>query len=216
MVTIRIYQILQSIERKKLNRFTKFINSPYFNINKSLNKLGELLVTSIKSEKVYLIEYPTLSTYKNGNKTNYCEAMLTRVFEVERFWTSDGVGQVDETEAKWVVDYAIPRLNNAINKACQEYNWNYIGGVLDKFEGRGLCVGNKFKESWYKGNPFPRTLPNNNGPYGRWVRQAKESKEIQECHGFNVKKCRTMFSMGMVHPNEFGHKAIAESFLSIF
>ena len=180
------------------------------------DKLQRAIVNAnIDPSNVYFMEYPTLCTYKNGNKTDYCNAMLTRVVEIARPG-SDGVGLIDRTEAKWVVDYAVPKLNQEVSKACNKYNWNYIGGISKKFEGRGMCVGSKFQKSWYKGNPFPRKLPNNAGPYGRWVRHAKESKEIQGCDGADVKKCKTRHTMGMVHPNEFGHKAIAESFLTYY
>ena len=169
----------------------------------------------INSSKVYIMEYPNLSTYKDGNQTKYCEEMLTRVVEIARPG-DDGIGLIDREEAQWVVDYAVPKLNSEIKKASQKHKWNYIGGIVEKFDGRGLCVGSKFKKSWYKGNPFPKSLPSNEDPYRRWVRQAKESKEIQACHGSRKKKCKTRYTMGMVHPNEFGHQAIAQSFLSIF
>jgi len=51
LLNTRIYQILHSLERKKLNRFKKFINSPYFNINKGIIELGEMAVELIKEDK---------------------------------------------------------------------------------------------------------------------------------------------------------------------
>ncbi len=48
---MRIYQVLLKQERKKLNRFLKFVNSPYFNINQRIIDLAEYLIESIKSEK---------------------------------------------------------------------------------------------------------------------------------------------------------------------
>ena len=48
---MRIYLVLQKQNRKKLNRFLKFINSPYFNINKQIVGLAEYLIEAIKAEK---------------------------------------------------------------------------------------------------------------------------------------------------------------------
>lgn len=47
---MRIYQVLKNQERKKLNRFLKFIHSPYFNINQQITSLAEYLVEAIKTQ----------------------------------------------------------------------------------------------------------------------------------------------------------------------
>ncbi len=49
MISTRIYSILYSLERKDLNRFLKFIKSPYFNVNQNITELVIYLSDIIKS-----------------------------------------------------------------------------------------------------------------------------------------------------------------------
>ncbi len=49
MISTRIYSILLTLERKDLNRFLKFIKSPYFNVNQSITDLVSYLVEIIKT-----------------------------------------------------------------------------------------------------------------------------------------------------------------------
>ena len=50
MEGIRIYQLLSKASRPQLNRFEKFIASPYFNKNAPITALSEVLIQSIKTE----------------------------------------------------------------------------------------------------------------------------------------------------------------------
>ena len=49
MISTRIYSLMSSMERKNLNRFLRFIESPYFNVNQSITDLSVYLAQSIKS-----------------------------------------------------------------------------------------------------------------------------------------------------------------------
>ncbi|MEY4902701.1 MAG: hypothetical protein RLZZ292_516 [Bacteroidota bacterium] len=48
---MKLYTILQSFDKIELNRVEKYINSPYFNKNKALIQLFELLVKHLESKK---------------------------------------------------------------------------------------------------------------------------------------------------------------------
>ena len=49
MKNTRIYKLLRSLDRKILNRFLKFVNSPYFNVNKDIITLTTLVSSHIKN-----------------------------------------------------------------------------------------------------------------------------------------------------------------------
>ena len=136
MVTIRIYQILQSIERKKLNRFTKFINSPYFNINKSLIKLGELLVTSIKSEKVYQSKEEIWSQlfgdavpFEDLRFRKICNELLERF---ERFLVNEELNSLKLLQANLLLDSIKElKLNSLVDKQVKKSE-RIINREIDK------------------------------------------------------------------------------------
>ena len=51
MINTRIYKVLTSLDKPMLNRFSKFIHSPYHNVNEKISGLVDLLIEAIKSEK---------------------------------------------------------------------------------------------------------------------------------------------------------------------
>lgn len=51
MENTRIYKILTSLDRPMLNRFVKFIHSPYHNVNDNVTRIVEVLEESIKNQE---------------------------------------------------------------------------------------------------------------------------------------------------------------------
>lgn len=51
MLNIKVFKVLQSIGTKTMNRFQKYVISPYFNVNQELIKLFEIYQKIIKSPK---------------------------------------------------------------------------------------------------------------------------------------------------------------------
>lgn len=82
----RIYQILESLERKKLNRFKKFINSPYFNVNKSIILLGETLIESLKAD-IEIVSKESIWSKIHDDKTAYSDLKFRKLCNdlLERF-----------------------------------------------------------------------------------------------------------------------------------
>ena len=100
--------------------------------------------------------------------------------------------------------------NEVLKSQAQEFGWEYLR-VYDKFsaDGHGYCVGDYPHSEGYKGiyAEYPsadvlkyQTLHKNR----RWIRTFEESMSYQG------------FVEGFLHPNETGHRAIAETFLSAF
>ncbi len=50
MLDVKIYKALLNTEKKTRNRFSKYLNSPYFNANQEISKLNEILEDSIPNK----------------------------------------------------------------------------------------------------------------------------------------------------------------------
>ena len=122
--------------RDRLNRFTKFINSPYFNINKSLIKLGELLVTSIKSEKVYQSKEEIWSQlfgdavpFEDLRFRKICNELLERF---ERFLVNEELNSLKLLQANLLLDSIKElKLNSLVDKQVKKSE-RIINREIDK------------------------------------------------------------------------------------
>ena len=49
LADLKVFEFMSSLSTIELNRFKKFVESPYFNVNNSVIKLNELIIKQLKS-----------------------------------------------------------------------------------------------------------------------------------------------------------------------
>lgn len=72
----KTYAALSSLDSYKLNRFIKFLKSPYFNQNEVILLLGELLVQDIKNQNGTSLLEKQVLWHKLGQKGKYNDARI--------------------------------------------------------------------------------------------------------------------------------------------
>jgi len=122
----RIYQVLRLMERKELNRFRKFINSPYFNINPSIIQLGEALIDQLKSDEE-LPSKPEIWAHINSGVDyddlkfrKLCNDLLERF---ERFLVNEKLEEVNLLQANLLL-YALrdKKIDLLVDKQVKKSN----------------------------------------------------------------------------------------------
>lgn len=157
------------------------------------------------AEKVYILEYPNLGCIdKDNNEPRFCEVALDQSAGTSFFKKIFIKGEkIDQEEFKYSYNNILQPLNQKIRDAAkkhEKHGWICIDDV--EYCGHGICNGNRFNPSDYQGSKeSPPVSLNTILGKGRWVRRYKESNKIQG----NEK--------GTMHPNHYGHRAIAEGFL---
>ncbi|NNF22764.1 MAG: hypothetical protein HKN67_12540, partial [Saprospiraceae bacterium] len=96
MINTRIYNILKQLDKPFLNRFLKFIDSPYHNRNQKVTSLAQLLINNIKSpeklpgkQEIWEIIFES-NTYDDLKFRKLCNDVLERF---EKFLITE---QLDE------------------------------------------------------------------------------------------------------------------------
>lgn len=159
----------------------------------------------IKIAKSYITEYPDPGTEvrSDSGQVEECEEILEDVMwlvraEVEgrqwiRGWENPRAAELG-TELGFARKVFLPRLNAAIASAAQSYNWSYVGGISDGFQGHGYCVG-----------------PNDSPDPERYVVTAAIAVELQgPCTG----NCHRELTKGTLHPNQRGHLVYRDRILA--
>lgn len=136
MQNTRIYKILISFERKLLNRFGKFLNSPYFNMNSAVVTLGEEMIKAIKegsevqSKEYYwtLIQGKELA-YDDIKFRKLCNELLERL---ERFLINEQLDSEPLLQANLLLQSVKrSKINHLVDKQIKKSN-RLIEREIDK------------------------------------------------------------------------------------
>jgi len=145
-----------------------------------------LQISEINVRQTYITEYPDFTEDQNGP----CEKILTGF----RSGREIGTG-----ELTWAKSNFLDQVNSVMKTWSVANGWIYVDGIVTKSKGHGLC-----SEMLYNPTNYNPSHPVSD-PYAvnlRWFRGQKASRVIQ---GENIKK-----TLGVLHPNEFGYRAIKE------
>lgn len=180
---------------KELRLFDQFDGVDFFNAT-GLNSIVseyDKFNTALKQKlpniaDVYIIDYPPMA----GD----CD----EIFQYD-------AGTISRSEINFAVSELLIPLNNQVKAAAQRYGWNLI--ETNSFFGNrnAYCKhGEGYEGNLYPGMHVFYDTENGGQPNTsqnvRWVRTASESQRLQ--HDI----------FGVLHPNEFGHRAYAEAFLN--
>lgn len=149
----------------------------------------------------YITEYPDFSTDWDGDR---CDEIGRDIIDIGIFWT--GMGRA---EANWAANAMLWPLNEVLQaqvaKARGEgKDWRYVDisstWTVYGLYGHGYCIGNPKI-------PTPQ----------RWIRTFSESCDLQGPPLwvlFGAWACFPGANEGLLHPNEYGHEALAQRYLS--
>ena len=102
----RIYRLLSSLEAVTLNRFAKFIHSPYFNVNQRVTKLFDIVHNAIKegnavaTKEELWIAVGFAVEYKDIKFRKLCNELIERF---ERFLTVETMEKDDLLQANLLI-----------------------------------------------------------------------------------------------------------------
>lgn len=173
-----------------------------FTNNQGLNKLPSLyddLNQKIKNtlpntKEVYLLQYPDISAG--------CISVMYKEDKGLKF-------MIDSDEIAHAKKYVIDPLNDLIRKKSKEHDWTAISpgdwnNTNPNSSARGYCWNRPNIASSYKGYGYHYSHSNPPNPFRSnlsWILNYNESESYQK----DV--------LGVAHPNVFGHRALALSFL---
>ncbi len=169
----------------------------YAYLSSQLNGPGPL---AGRIRRTAIVQYPSFGTGPDGLT---CSAVLAGI-------ASDA--SIDDWEIDWARDNVLHPLNDRIADAAARHGWTLIDGIEPLFSLHGLCA------SGTDGRSYSRTYwPNATWlGSGRWFRRAEESVNVQGSARPYDEQTRTYKNgppttsgLGTAHPNESGHKAMA-------
>ncbi|HLO15750.1 MAG TPA: hypothetical protein VK206_13030 [Anaerolineales bacterium] len=156
--------------------------------------------------KIYIMEYPDPTSWiDNDGDLAWCPQIMAHMdAKLEAIQAT-----IDQGEARFAFDKALIPLNATIRSAAKEHGWIYVGGVANAFGngGHGYCAEPPYLPRDYSGNPFPDLLPFPIPAGMTWFRTAGASVTIQGPDN-------PIDTIGTMHPNEFGHRAMSEYLLA--
>jgi len=174
-----------------------------------------LVGDGINVQHVYILGYPNFVTKRaeggsggGGKPPGHSPPIHLRSLEQPPSWTYcksilDKLGkrlwEIGPAEVKWAVSDVLVPLNGVIREAAARNGWTYVD-VSDVALAHGVCSPAPYKASAY--NPVHPVKAENLERNIRWFRAAEEAGNI-----YHEKPIDTL---GTIHPNEFGYRAIAD------
>jgi hypothetical protein len=119
--------------------------------------------------------------------------------------------EIDAFELEMTEERFAAPLNDTLAATASALGWEFVDGHLDDFLGHGYCGEAPYPPTEYPGNPFPDPVDLPGDPALRWFRQADESVAIQGAPGAGLFTPEELVTRGAYHPNELGHRAIADA-----
>lgn len=108
MLNTRIYKILSKLSKPKLNRFQKFIDSPYFNKNLAISKLCSYLISNLKSgdelktkQVIWNEVQEKIQTYNDLKFRKLCNDLLDKY---ERFLINESLSKDNLLQANLLLN----------------------------------------------------------------------------------------------------------------
>ncbi len=183
----------------------------------ALDRAGAAIEGGLDPDAVYVAEYPDPSGRQRDGDLGTCGEIVGDTTPPFRFHEID-LAEQEEGRVR-----VLEPLNGAIREAAARHGWVYLDGVAAAFgAGHGYCAPwpdygypdeytarpgfltsrLDYPEGWYRNPGVGGTLPES-GSDVSWYRSAAQSAVLQ---GPDARYA----TAGTLHPNELGHRAIAE------
>ena len=170
---------------------------------------GRLVRSDIKLGTVYLMGYPDITRRKVGSSYKHCEMLHVDVGILGQHlpWLSrqDDM-EIRDFEAGWARRDVLVPLNNELREISNEWSdWEFVP-VDAVSRGHGMCA--ERQKDYSVLSSYKPKHPVAAGRAGRWFRAPEEALSIQGgAHRLDTK--------GTAHPNEFGHRAMADRLIEV-
>jgi lysophospholipase L1-like esterase len=179
-----------------------------------LDRMSAAIDRYLGPRRVVITEYPDPTGYTDGGAAGVCGEIVGDAAPL-------GLHEIDRREQLLGRSKVVEPLNSRIREAAARHDWTYVGGITDAFaDGHGYCaVWPDYREDpvggvegtfddpdgWYRNGGLAGTS-RMEGPVS-WYRTAAQSAALQG------PKSR-LDTTGTLHPNELGHRAIADLVLA--
>lgn len=205
-----VYKSLQDVLGPAEGKMAGLFNS-YASIQAALADSQTVLGTRYKLQvrNTYITEYPDPTTGDNRSFQAFGSDVLNFMLPVPAMKVTftpvthpvaepiliDYPAEIDAGELAAVQSRIIRPLNNTVAAAAQQQGWTCIRGIADAFAGHGYAATE------------------------HWFRRMSEARDTQGVNGLNLdftlfgKNYQIKQSTGGFHPNDLGHKEIAEKML---
>lgn len=189
-------------------------------LDSELDRLADAVARSLHPARVLVMEYPDPTGHSTGVTTELCDEIVGDAAPL-------GLHEINREEQRLGRSEVLDPLNGALRSAAERHGWSYVGGVVDAFtDGHGYCApwpdytsnastaGPLLRlegllndpDAWYR-SPGLGVIAPMPGPFS-WYRTAGQSVVIQ---GPDSRTETT----GTLHPNELGHRALADLALAL-
>ncbi|MBU1226897.1 MAG: hypothetical protein KJ698_06785 [Actinobacteria bacterium] len=179
-----------------------------------LDRLAEQIEATLDTGRILIMEYPDPTGYSDGSATETCDQIVGDAAPL-------GLHEINRGEQRLGRSEVLDPLNADLWEAAARHDWDYVGGVVAAFtDGHGYCAEwpdygyppafaqrpallwdrLDYPDAWYR-HPGLAATPPRPGPVG-WYRTAGQSVVLQ---GPDSRVDTT----GTLHPNELGHRAMA-------
>jgi hypothetical protein len=177
-------------------------------LHDNYDRLSSVLRSKLNVGSTYVLQYPDPFNHAvppgSIEPPNYvtCDQSLDDVFPVPSAYVTAG-------QVLWGRNTVLNPLNTAVRDAAARNGWTLVDGVAALFNTHGYCAEN------------PYDSPNTEKI--RWIRTATESADRQGASpddhplsilGLPIANVSSV-TKGTIHPNEWGHLAVANSLLEV-
>jgi lysophospholipase L1-like esterase len=185
-----------------------------------LDRLAAAIEADLHPTRVLIMEYPDPTGFSTGTTTEICDEIVGDAAPL-------GLHEISTEEQRLAGIEVLDPLNALIREAAQRHGWDYAAGSAASFaDGHGYCAewpdygypmefGHRlpflrdrldYPDAWYRNGGLDGTQ-RLEGPVS-WYRTAGQSVALQ---GPDSRVDTT----GTMHPNELGHRAMADLVLVI-
>jgi len=150
---------------------------------------GVVLSSSLRPSAVYITEYPDPT---HGGPPQRNTAANPQSYCYRGASTDPLYNNTNPAEARFIHDSVVVRLNAEVRTAAHAAAWTYVPGAMDSAYTHGLCA----RDSWFRSN--------------------EDAVRIQGADGLSATVAGqnvVHLSLGTVHPNEAGYRAMAQFLL---
>jgi hypothetical protein len=172
-----------------------------------LERADAAIAARFETDRILLVGYPSpIRGYETVGAERFpiCDGVLGGIIPFL---------EIDAVELALAEERFADPLNDTLRNAASTLGWDFIDSHGDGFRGHGYCGTDPYDSAAFPGNPYPGNVEIPDDPGVRWFRQADESVAIQGAPGAGTFTPEELATRGANHPNEYGHRAIAEALL---
>jgi len=189
-------------------------------LSAELDRLAMHLNQTLDANRILIMEYPDPTGFSDGNTTDICDEIVGDAAPL-------GLHEISQGEQRLGRSEVLDPLNQSLQAAAARHGWGYVKGVVPAFtDGHGYCAEwpdygyppdfasrpallrdrLDHPDAWYLNGGLAGTATQS-GPVS-WYRTAGQSVVLQ---GPDSRVDTT----GTMHPNELGHRALANLALAV-